>query len=579
MTLIRFAGGQLHDPASGLRGTVGDLYVRGGRIVGSPASGSGDQSQGNQSGAATSASMAELLAQTDRTLDCSGCVVMAGGIDLHTHIGGGKVTLGRQLMPEAMPCDFLPTTQAAGEAYLQMGYSIAVEPAMLACNARQAHAEMADTPHLDTAAYVMLGNDHVLLRLIASRAPQAVIDTYVAFVVTATQAIGVKVVNAGGIDAFKFNVRQLDVDTPHPRFGVTPGQVIRHLALAVERLGLPHPLHVHCSNLGVPGNIRSTLATIRAADGLPIHLAHAQFHCYTGGEGQRFGSAAAELVAALATHPNVTLDVGQVMFGQTVTLSGDTMHQHANASHARPRKSALVDIECEAGCGVVPFRYRRRRFVHALQWAIGLELFLMVDDPTRVLLTTDHPNGGPFTSYPHLISLLMDRRVRETALAEIEPDAAAASQLAGLQRQYSFDEIATMTRSAPAQLLGIEEQGTLARGAVADVVVYEQREDRQAMFAAPRWVMRRGQLTSGQALAERADEAAAGNNVLPSNKVTHTVDKVTHTVRPDYDPALLSRLATMHAESASFALHHLVISDDEMVSQIGSRPQVHPCRQ
>lgn len=581
MTLIRFAGGQLYDPASGLRGTAGDLFVRGGRIVGSPASGAGERGQGERGGNdETSASMAELLRQTDRTLDCSGCVVMAGGIDLHTHIGGGKVTLGRQLMPEAIPGDFLPTTQAAGEAYLQMGYSVAVEPAMLPCNARQAHAEMADTPHLDTAAYVMLGNDHVLLRLIASGAPQAVIDTYVGFVVTATQAIGVKVVNAGGIDAFKFNVRQLDVDTPHPRFGVTPGQVVRHLALAVERLGLPHPLHVHCSNLGVPGNIRSTLATIRAADGLPIHLAHAQFHSYAGGEAERFGSAAAELVAALATHPNVTLDVGQVMFGQTITLSGDTMHQHANVPYARPRKSALVDIECEAGCGAVPFRYRRRRFVHALQWAIGLELFLMIDAPARVLLTTDHPNGGPFTSYPHLISLLMDRAVRETALAEIDPDAAAASQLAGIQRQYSFDEIATMTRSAPARLLGIGGgQGTLARGAVADVVVYDQREDRQAMFAAPRWVMRRGQLTSGQALAQRVGELAANEQAAQLNeKVTHTTEKVTHTVRPDYDRDLLSRLATLHAESASYALHHLVISDDEMATQIGSRPQVHPCR-
>ena len=82
-----------------------------------------------------------------------------------------------------------------------------------------------------------------------------------------------------------------------------------------------------------------------------------------------------------------------------------------------------MDIECDAGCGVVPFRYRDQNFVNALQWAIGLELFLLVDDPWRIFLTTDHPNGAPFTSYPHLIRLLMDRSFRNEQLARIHPDA------------------------------------------------------------------------------------------------------------------------------------------------------------
>ena len=33
-------------------------------------------------------------------IDIGGCIVMAGGIDMHTHIGGGKVNLARLLMPE-----------------------------------------------------------------------------------------------------------------------------------------------------------------------------------------------------------------------------------------------------------------------------------------------------------------------------------------------------------------------------------------------------------------------------------------------------------------------------------------------
>ena len=74
---------------------------------------------------------------------------------------------------------------------------------------------------------------------------------------------------------------------------------------------------------------------------------------------------------------------------------------------------------------MVPFRYREQSYVNALQWAIGLEIFLLVNDPWRVVLTTDHPNGGPFTSYPHLIRLLMDRSFRDEQLAKLHPEVAA----------------------------------------------------------------------------------------------------------------------------------------------------------
>ncbi|MGV3483063.1 MAG: formylmethanofuran dehydrogenase subunit A, partial [Planctomycetaceae bacterium] len=507
-------------------------------------------------------------ASSGQTIDVSGCILMAGGIDLHTHIGGGKLTIARMLMPESRPCEFLPSTWSTGNAYASMGYSAAFEPAMIACNARQAHAEMADTPHLDTGAYVLLGNETVLLRMLSEGVPQAIVNDYVAWMVTATQAIGVKVVNPGGIDAFKFNARAMDVDTPHPRWGVTPGQIIRSLAAAVYQIGLPHPLHIHCSNLGVAGNIRSTLATIRAADGYPIHLTHAQFHSYGSGGAQGFSTAAAELVSALDQHRSVTLDVGQVMFGQTVTVSGDTMHQYENSRFAKPRKSVLMDIDCQAGCGIVPFRYRNKQFVHSLQWAIGLELFLMVDDPSRVFLTTDHPNGGPFTSYPHLIRLLMDRSFRETALDEIHADAAAACSLRGLDREYSLSDIATMTRSAPAKLLGLQNLATLAPGSVADIIAYKDLPDREQMFKKPAIVIRRG-----QAVDLSADESAAHDWSRLRTK------KVTHTGRPSFDARSIEKIAQWHADQASYRLERLVISDDELQSQIGSRPVVHPCRE
>jgi len=68
------------------------------------------------------------------------------------------------------------------------------------------------------------------------------------------------VVNPGGISAFKFNQRSLNADEQHVHYGVTPRSVLHTLARALTELGVPHPLHIHSSNLGGPRNITSTLA-------------------------------------------------------------------------------------------------------------------------------------------------------------------------------------------------------------------------------------------------------------------------------------------------------------------------------
>jgi formylmethanofuran dehydrogenase subunit A len=439
-------------------------------------------------------------------------IVMAGGIDLHTHIGGGKVNIARLLIPDLVrnspaaarddrverlirPLSSpVPGTWETGRRYLEMGYTACFEPAVLPANARQSHAEMADTPWIDTGGYLLLGNERLLLEWVENGAPQQQINDYVAWMIRAHQCCGVKVVNAGGIDAFKFNAQHLDIDDQHPHFRITPRAIISVLSRAIEEIGLAHPLHVHCSNLGVAGNIRSTLATIDAAEGRRLHLTHAQYHCYSSDGPHGYGSAAHLLADRVNSDPHLTIDVGQIMFGQTVTLSGDTMHQFANRRHARPRKAVFQDLECQAGCGVLPFRYRQEQYVHGLQWTIGLELFLRVGDPMRVFLTTDHPNGGPFTSYPHLIRLLMDYDFRMSIFEQLHEDVRKTSSLPMLRREYRLDEIAAITRCGPANILGLLDRGRLSDGAVADVVVYPNDSNPEAMFGRPTMVFRRGKL-------------------------------------------------------------------------------------
>lgn len=437
-------------------------------------------------------------------------LVVAGGIDLHTHIGGGKVNIARLLLPELVQhqrhrdaeneriisplSSPVPGTWETGRRYLEMGYTACFEPAVLPANARHAHAEMADTPWLDTGGYLLLGNDRLLLEWIRDGVPQHQINDYVGWMVRAHQCCAVKVVNAGGIDAFKFNQRHMGVDDRHIHFGITPRQILKSLSTAVESLGLAHPLHVHCSNLGMAGNIDSTMATIDAAEGRRLHLTHAQYHCYGIDGPHGYSSRAEQLADRVNANKNLTIDVGQVQFGQTVTLSGDTMHQFANRKLARPRKGIFQDLECQAGCGVLPFRYRQDQYVHGLLWTIGIELFLRVKDPLRVFLTTDHPNGAPFTSYPHLIRLLMDYNFRMSIFSRLHPDVQNSSPLRSLTREYSLEEIVKMTRLGPARALGLANRGSLQNGCIADVVVYEKSSNPEQMFSRPCMVFRRGML-------------------------------------------------------------------------------------
>ena len=548
--------GRLYDPAQQKNGVLEDIYIAQGRIVAKPLNPS----------------------KVTKTFDLSGKIVMAGAIDMHSHIGGGKINIARMMLPEFQEskqysepeahictpnCSHhaTPNTTDTGFRYIEMGYTAAFEPALMPINARQAHLEMADTPMIDKGGYAMLGNDDYFLRMLASKKDQKSINDYVAWILHSTQSIGIKVVNPGGINAFKFNQRKLDLDENNRHYQISPREILKSLSRAVHELGIAKPLHVHCNNLGAAGNFETTLNTMGASDGLPMHLTHIQFHSY-GTEGdKKFSSAAAQISEALNKNKHITVDVGQILFGQTVTASGDSMMQQLNAKHANPKKSVLMDIECDAGCGVLPFKYRDQNYVNALQWAIGLELFLSVEDPWRIFLTTDHPNGAPFTSYPHLIRLLMDKSFRNEAFAKLNLDAQAMSNLTSLNREYSLYEIAIMTRAGAAKLIGLNDRGHLRVGAGADITVYTDQADREAMFAKPDYVFKDGEL------------------VVKDGKVVKVVWGTTHTTKPAFDISVEKDLKDYFNRYHTMQLDSVKIHADEISSDGRGSINVHQNKQ
>lgn len=479
--LIRLAGGHIIDPAN-RRDEIADLFIRDGLIVDAPTGGT-----------------------VYETYDISNKIVMAGAIDIHSHIAGSNETMGRLLLPEQRSLSEAPhpghcprpagswNTFETGYTYAAMGFTTVVEPAVLPHQALQAHLELADIPIIDKATLTVLGNDDFLLNLLRKREGGGAIRDYVAWTLTASYGLGIKVINAGGAAAFKDNLRAFSLDDEVPEYGVSSRAIVKALQQAVHELRLPHPLHVHCNNLGLPGNVETALATIEAAESLPLHLAHLQFYGY-GNDGPRgFSSAGARLAEAVNGAKSVTIDVGQVMFGQTVTISCDVLRQFNARSRARPRKWLICDGDSN-GAGIVPYDYRMTDFFNAVQWAVGLELFLLISDPWRVFFTTDHPNGAPFTAYPDILALLMDRNLRAEWMSRLPKDALEVTTLSSIAREYSLVDLAIMTRAAPAKLLGLTDRGHLGAGARADVAVYTPNGDKAKMFREAALVFKNGKL-------------------------------------------------------------------------------------
>ena len=87
-------------------------------------------------------------------------------------------------------------------------------------------------------------------------------------------------------------------------------------------------------------------------------------------------------------------------------------------------------------------------------------------------MTTDHPNGGPFTAYPQIITWLISRKARMALLMKCHKKAQKKSLLPSTKRELSLYELAIVTRAGQAKTLGLKDKGHLGVGADADVSIY-----------------------------------------------------------------------------------------------------------
>ncbi|MCL2460168.1 MAG: formylmethanofuran dehydrogenase subunit A [Euryarchaeota archaeon] len=470
-------GGYVYDPKQKIKGDVKDICIKDGKIV-------------------------ESVSKNAKEIDAKGKTVMAGAVEIHSHVAGPKVNEGRIFRPEDKLFTYqsksehgrmeggnsVPTTFKTGYQYSRMGYTTCIEAAMPPLYARHTHEEIRDTPLLDEGALPVFGNNWFVFEYLKNNEMENV-AAYVSWLLRMTKGYGVKIVNPGGSEAWGWGENCNSIHDSVPYFDITPSEIVSGLLKINEQLGLPHSIHIHSNNLGNPGNYETTLDTFRLSEGTKpnnkfgreqtFHHTHVQFHAYGGTNWLNFESKAKEIMDYVNQHDNTTIDLGCVTLDETTTMTADGPFEH-HLTQLNNLKWVNVDVELEASSGIVPYVYDPNVKVCAIQWAIGLELGLLAKDPMRTYITTDHPNGGPFTRYPAVFSWLMNAKIRREMLEGFKHSekVIAATGLHGIDREIELYEFAAMTRAGPAKALGMTDvTGALVEGMGADIAVYDINDD------------------------------------------------------------------------------------------------------
>ncbi len=478
---LRIINGRVYDPANGIDGEIKELCIKDAKIV-------------------------DSVDDDASVINAHGMVIMPGGIDIHCHIAGPKVNMARKLQPEDKRHDphpatpftrsgtggSVPSTFATGYRYATLGYTTAFDAAVPPLAARHVLEEFHDTPVIDKGYYVVLGNNVFMHQLIKEGRKEE-LKHAIAWWLNASKGYTPKIVNPGGDEPWKGkkNSNVHDIDEKDTVFEISPRDIIDAFIDVANELGLPHPPHLHCNNLGHSGNFETTIETMKTAGDRRLHIAHIQFHSYAGKLGENPLSAGREIVEYVNAHPNISTDVGQVMFGKSTVMTADAPSAYLTRGYTHS-KWINADTENESGCGIAPYTYQEHVYTNALQWAIGLEIFLLSKDPWRIVFSTDSPNGASFTSYPKLVKLLMDKSYRDEEISRVNQRAMNKSILREIDREYSLYEIAIITRAGPARCLGLKNKGHLGIGADADITIYDDQEDKELMFNAPRYVIKSG---------------------------------------------------------------------------------------
>jgi formylmethanofuran dehydrogenase subunit A len=556
--MIRLFNGIIYDPAQKIDGELGEIWIKDDKIIEKP----------------SAEKIRKLKADGElEEIDLNQKIIMAGGVDIHSHIAGPKVNSGRVLRPEDHRRDnvarkgslrsgvgsTVPSSYVTGYRYSMMGYTTVMEAAGPPMKAKHIHEEFNDLPFIDKGFLVLSGNNYFVLKFISENNMEA-LKNYLGWLIDVTGAYALKVVNPAGVEAWKEGKRMRGIKDKGTTFNLSPSEIMLALTKANDELNLPHAVHLHTNDLGTAGNYKTTLDTLELLKNRRLHITHIQFSSYGKDENNKikFRTATDKVAAAVNKHPKLTVDIGQLVFGEATTMTADGVLEY-NLHKLSGHKWVNTDVEMETGSGIVPMNYKKKNLVNGIQWATGMELFLKIEDPFKVFLTTDHPNAGPFTAYPWIIKLLMDKDYREEYISGMHKNIDNYTDISNLKREYSLYEIAAISRSGPAKSLGLKNKGHLAPGADADIAVYESidKNDIAEVFAHPALVFKDGMLIVEDGEL-KSDKLLIGKTLM---------------TKPDYDKKIQREIKDDFQKFYSMSIENYAVTDNYF-----NKVEVVPCR-
>ena len=185
-----------------------------------------------------------------------------------------------------------------------------------------------------------------------------------AWLLNATRAFGVKVVNPGGVEQWKQgqgNVSRLDDQVAG--FDITPRQILEALAQAVDRTRPCPTLSTSTASTSAcpetpPPPSKPCRPSTAAASTSPTSSSTAT--AATPRSPPASPRASGPLVDYFNAHPYLTADVGQVIFGDATTAMTADAAVGQFLAALTGRKWYCHDVELETGCGVLPIQLRRQ---------------------------------------------------------------------------------------------------------------------------------------------------------------------------------------------------------------------------